>query len=278
MQNKFVPLVSIVIPCFNPGISLLRAIESLGHQSYNNIEIILVDDGSSNPLTFENMSIHFPQTLRIIRHQINKGLPCARNTGFSNAKGDYVVFLDADDWFSEDAIEHMVQAIPTGNDKFFVYCDITFEGSRTGVSSRIYKPFSQFFFNHFPYSILISRKAITWSPLYCEEFIDGLEDWDLNLKLIESGYCPIRVSKPLFHYFVSEKGMFSTITKGKYFSIWKFIQSRRKGSYALKNLSGLAISEWRIHGTRSIFPSVGMLVLSKLPLESLLNRVFKAIR
>ena len=90
------PAVTVVIPCFNQGRFLHDAIRSVFRQAYDSWEIIVVDDGSTEPHTKAVLrSLGYPRT-RIIR-QRNQGLPAARNAGMSAARGRYLVPLDADD-------------------------------------------------------------------------------------------------------------------------------------------------------------------------------------
>lgn len=99
------PLVSIVIPCFNREQEIKDAIDSTLAQTYSNIEIIVVDDGSSdNSIAVINS---YGDKLKLIA-QPNKGVSAARNNGFKSAKGEFIVFLDSDDWLSNDIVEHHV--------------------------------------------------------------------------------------------------------------------------------------------------------------------------
>ncbi|ALJ01465.1 glycosyl transferase family 2 [Rufibacter tibetensis] len=94
------PLVSVVIPCYNHGNYLLEAFESIWRQDYPAIEIIVVDDGS------KDNTRQIAQAIEgiIYIHQENQGLSAARNTGIKHAKGQFLVFLDADDWLLPGAI------------------------------------------------------------------------------------------------------------------------------------------------------------------------------
>jgi glycosyltransferase involved in cell wall biosynthesis len=94
------PLVSVIIPCYNGEAYLAEAIESALAQSYQPVEIIVVDDGStdSSPVIAQQ----FP--VRYVRHQ-NRGLTETRNRGIRESRGDYLVFLDADDRLRPEAIE-----------------------------------------------------------------------------------------------------------------------------------------------------------------------------
>jgi glycosyltransferase involved in cell wall biosynthesis len=95
------PLISVVIPCYNQAHFLAEAIESALGQSYRPLEVIVVDDGATDS-TFEVASRY--AEVRCVRHA-NRGLPAARNTGLRAARGDYVVFLDADDRLMPAALE-----------------------------------------------------------------------------------------------------------------------------------------------------------------------------
>lgn len=106
---EIVELVSIVVPVYNVKEYLKTCIESARRQTYPNLEIILVDDGSSDGS--EKIVDEFAsQDERVyVLHQKNQGLSVARNVGVQSSKGEYVFLLDADDFLREDAIEIMVQ-------------------------------------------------------------------------------------------------------------------------------------------------------------------------
>lgn len=103
------PLVSIVIPCYNVKKYLRDAVESAVQQTYRNIEIILVDDGSTDGTTelcdsfgeeYDNVSVI---------HKENGGLSSARNAGMTKSKGEFLYFLDSDDFISDITIESLVR-------------------------------------------------------------------------------------------------------------------------------------------------------------------------
>lgn len=100
-ENSNNSKVSVIITCFNYGQYLTEAIESVINQSYQNVEIIVVDDGSTDHT--QTIIKQFPQVISICTNRV--GLSAARNIGVQLSKGDYVVFLDADDFLYSNAIE-----------------------------------------------------------------------------------------------------------------------------------------------------------------------------
>ena len=98
--------VSIIVPVYNiPDDILRKCIESAINQTMKEIEIILVDDGSTNNSSFicDEYSIH-DKRIKVI-HKENSGLAAARNTGYENANGEWVTFLDSDDWIDSKTCE-----------------------------------------------------------------------------------------------------------------------------------------------------------------------------
>ena len=104
------PLVSIIVPVYNIKVYLLECVESLRKQTYSNIEIILVDDGSSDGSDIMCDELGEKDSHIHVIHQTNGGLSKARNTGLESAQGKYVGFVDSDDWLEPDMVEIMVNA------------------------------------------------------------------------------------------------------------------------------------------------------------------------
>lgn len=111
MKKSKKPLVSIVVPVYNVEPYLLRCVESMINQSYQNIEILLVDDGSrdgSGKIVDECSDLDD----RVVAiHQQNAGVSVARNVGIDRAQGEYVTFADPDDYLEHGAIQDMVDAM-----------------------------------------------------------------------------------------------------------------------------------------------------------------------
>lgn len=109
MENK---KVSIIIPCYNAEKYLNEALESIEKQTYDNIEIILIDDGSKDK-TFKLLENYKNNSLRKVKiiKQENRGVSSARNNGIINATGEYICFIDSDDIISPFFIEELVRNV-----------------------------------------------------------------------------------------------------------------------------------------------------------------------
>ncbi|MCA5004122.1 glycosyltransferase family 2 protein [Sphingobacterium bovistauri] len=107
------PLVSIIIPVYNASKTLSLTLESLRGQTYKQLELIFVNDASTDDSLFllnefkENL---LTSSVKIVNHVENQGVACARNTGLANSTGKYIYFIDADDYMSENTIHIMLDA------------------------------------------------------------------------------------------------------------------------------------------------------------------------
>ncbi len=116
-------LVSVIVPVFNVENFIDVCVESLIKQSYSNIEIILVDDGSTDSSAMLCDKWATVDTRIKVIHQANGGLSAARNTGLNHAAGEYICFVDSDDFVQKDYVKCMVDAIEdTGAEVAF--CDV----------------------------------------------------------------------------------------------------------------------------------------------------------
>lgn len=106
------PLISVVIPYYNRSAVISRAVKSALNQTYKELEVVIVDDASTEDSAIEHELVQFhDQRIRLIKHAVNKGGGAARNTGVSNARGKYIAFLDSDDeWMVTKLERQMVRA------------------------------------------------------------------------------------------------------------------------------------------------------------------------
>lgn len=116
-----IDLISVIIPVYNVEKTLKRCVDSVLEQSYTNIEIILVDDGSTDRSIeiCEQYAENFPN-IRVL-HQENNGLSETRNNGVKIAKGEYIIFLDSDDWWEADFIYQCMKKNQKSKNKYDLF-------------------------------------------------------------------------------------------------------------------------------------------------------------
>jgi glycosyltransferase involved in cell wall biosynthesis len=125
-------LVSVIIPSYNYAKFVPDAVESVLAQTYSTLEVIVVDDGSTDD-TQEVLKNRFGDRIRIL-YQENKGLPAARNTGIRNATGEFVALLDADDWWLPTKLEKQMAVMEREPAVGVVYCGSLRVNLETGSS------------------------------------------------------------------------------------------------------------------------------------------------
>lgn len=109
MQSK--PLVTVIVPIYNTSKYLQRCVKSIINQTYKKVEIILIDDGSTDcsSLMCDQFAKHDGR-IKVI-HKVNGGLSTSRNRGLDEAEGEWIVFVDSDDWIALNTIEFCVNCI-----------------------------------------------------------------------------------------------------------------------------------------------------------------------
>ena len=194
------PLVSIVVPCFNDGHYLDDSIRSVFNQTMTSFEVIVVDDGSTDPATIATIDALPWSRTRVIR-QANAGLSAARNTGMSAARGTYVVPLDADDVLEPQFLEKMVTSLERKPEAAFAACRARlFEDIDAVWIPRPYNPYQLLLSNSIIGCVLLRRDAYLAVGGYDEAMRHGNEDWELWIRLAKAGWGVVEVPEVLFRY------------------------------------------------------------------------------
>ena len=129
------PLVSIIVPIFNAGDYLSVCVESIINQSYKNIEIFLIDDGSKDN-SYDLCKKYAGCDSRVIAlHHKNQGVSYTRNLGISLAKGEYICFVDSDDYVDKNFIEKMIE--PLHKDDYDLIICRNFNCSKDAVLGEV---------------------------------------------------------------------------------------------------------------------------------------------
>jgi glycosyltransferase involved in cell wall biosynthesis len=210
MKNSPDPLVSVIIPAYNQRDYLKRAIKSACGQSYPNMEIIVVDDGSSDG-TDEEVSGLSGLGKIIYLYQKNQGTSIARNNGIEKASGDYIAFLDQDDYWESDKIEKQVRVLQACPESVLCYTDawlISPDGKKNPKTRKHFagsipegKIFFHLLFNN-PItlaSVLVRASALAQEKFVPDRYLMEVADYGLWLRFAEK-YPFSVIDEPLTYY------------------------------------------------------------------------------
>lgn len=195
------PLVSVVIPCYNYGRFLDEAIASVRAQTLRDVEIIVVDDGSTDGVTHEVLGTLEETGDVILVRQENQGAPAARNAGLRLATGLYVCCLDADDTMEPTYLEKCVLLMEGNAGVSLAYSWLRV----TGSEERIWRSESLDldrlrYYNHVSISAVFRREAGLSGGGFCAAMREGYEDWEFWLRLGAEGHRGEVIPEPLVNY------------------------------------------------------------------------------
>lgn len=181
--------ISVIIPVYNNADKIQKCLASVFNQTYKNLEVIVVDDGSTDNLL---LALTNCQNRLTILHQENKGAPAARNYGFKISSGELVIFLDADIVMKPQMIEKLYLALKTDESAAFAYSSFHFGWKKFKLWPFDYERLKKLPYIHT--SALIRREAF---PGF-DESLKKFQDWDLFLTIAERGGRGVFVPEVLF--------------------------------------------------------------------------------
>lgn len=211
--------LSIIIPVYNTEQTLGRCINSVLQSSLNNFEIILINDGSTDNSAniCESYKNNYPQQIQVI-HQKNQGLSAARNAGLDISKGQYVTFIDSDDYISKDLYCHLLEQLNVNHNIDLLEYSLVKE---TQNNTEILFNFKDFIYrNHRSYWIKTHAytHAFAWNKIYKRELFKDLrypigkkfEDVWLLPRIIQKCQTIATTSCGYYHYDYNPHGITAT--------------------------------------------------------------------
>jgi glycosyltransferase involved in cell wall biosynthesis len=195
------PTVSVIIPCFNLGPFLDEAVSSVLAQTFQDFEILIVDDGSTDAATQAVLAGYSRPKTRVFRAE-HAGLAAARNLGIGHAAGRYLCALDADDRLEPTFLEKMVGVLDNDDSLTFSSCWLRTFGAETWhwTPERCDLP-TLLWEDTVLTAALVRRDAILAVGGYDTTMPEqGDEDWDLWLTLVERGHRGAILPEILFNY------------------------------------------------------------------------------
>lgn len=194
------PRVAVVVPCYNHGKFLPETLESIRAQTYPHVDVVVVDDGSTDAETLEALTAISDQGTRVIRQE-NQGLVAARNTGVRATDAEFFLPLDADDRIEPRFVESLLRPMLENPELGYCYSYARFFDAAEGVwECPVYDPRRLLVENLSTASAIVRREAYDQVGGYSADMIHGFEDWDFWLALLSVGYHGRLVPEPLFLY------------------------------------------------------------------------------
>ena len=194
------PHVTVVVPCFDQGRYLPDALVSVFEQTYDSWEVVVVDDGSTDPETVRTIDALAMPRVRVVR-QANRGLPAARNAGVAVARGQVIVPLDADDELRPRFLDRLVGALDAAPEVAYAHCWAELFGDQDAYwVPAPFDPYRLLLSNPVVGCVAIRRDALAAVGGYAEDLARGSEDWDLWVRLSAAGLGQSVVHEPLFRY------------------------------------------------------------------------------
>jgi len=191
------PLVSIVITSHNYAAFLPEALESVLGQSHSPVEIVVVDDGSSDGSA--DVARRYP--VQVITQE-NQGVSAARNRGAAGCTGEFLMFLDADDILEHTYVSSCLHALADApRDVAYAYTGMRYFGTESRVwPSRPFRRKSLLRYNFVHASALMRREVFVASGGFDTAWRLGHEDHELWIRFLEMGYRGVLVPEPLLRY------------------------------------------------------------------------------
>lgn len=236
-------MISVIVPVYNVKDYLKQCIQSIVTQTYSEFECILVDDGSNDGSGEICDSWQQKDGRIIVLHQENQGVSAARNKGLQKAKGDYVTFIDSDDWVDADYLQSLIQPLQQDSPELVI---IGLVQEYTNGHNMVYRPsYSHSFIlnkEHIASFIDLNQQYLLYGPvvkLYKRDIIEKHHiRFDVSYSFGEDllfNYCYLEyvdkivcVSQAAYHYRIIGEGTLSTTLRLNQFEIdyqqWKVLR------------------------------------------------------
>jgi glycosyltransferase involved in cell wall biosynthesis len=250
--------VSVIIPCFNQGGFVREALESIEVLDNNAVEIIIVNDGSTDPETNKILDLLAKEGYHVI-FQNNKGLAGARNAGILEAVGDYILPLDADNQLLPGFLTRGITLFDNHPEVAVIYGNAEFFGDKSGE----WKPGSfnlqkLMLSNYIDACAMIRRSVFDSVGLYDEQMkFMGWEDWDRWLAISFAGHCFYYLDEKVFRYRVGNESMIRKLYN-------KYEKPNYLENYVHKKYVSHMGHHWILNNTIIRFKKNPILFLTKL--------------
>ena len=210
MESK----VSVIIPMYNKEKYIEQCLKSVIDQTYSNLEIIIIDD-ASNDNSLKLVKNINDNRIKIIELKENVGAGSARNRGIEISTGDYICFLDADDYWALDKLEKQVKFIEENN-YAFIYGSYDYVKNKRRKKAKVPQNmnYNQLLKNHaiFTSTVMLNMKYLKKTDIYMPKLLGG-EEYVTWWKILKTGITAYGITDTLSMYRVGEKSLSSNKIK-----------------------------------------------------------------
>lgn len=223
-------MISIIIPLYNQANKIKKCLKSIQNQTYNNYEIIIINDRSTDRLSrvIKWSKKEFGYEIEWSHNYENHGAPYARNKGFKKSKGEYLLFCDADAELTSDALKLMLKTLNKNSSASYVYSSFLWGKKLFKVGAWSKKKLENGPCIHT--MSLIRRKHFPLSGW--DESIKKLQDWDLWLTMLKDGHRGLWIDKILFK--IKPGGIYSSWLPSSIYKLMPFLPSVKKYKKAVE--------------------------------------------
>jgi glycosyltransferase involved in cell wall biosynthesis len=247
------PMVTVLIPCYNQGQFLEECLASLHAQTLSDWQALIVNDASTDGVTPALCDQFASEQVQILHLPHNHGRATARQVAVQQARGQYVLRLDADDCVAPDYLQKTLPHFDDGPKIGFVYTDYRHFGTRTGLmkferwdEATLYRR------QVAPNGALVRREAWLGSRGHRDEYNIGNEDYDFWMTLAEAGWGGVHVAEPLYLY-RNHSGSWTSqrVDDDRVFrSRMMLVEHHREGFDKFSSVNGFLADTWRDEGER----------------------------
>ena len=227
-------LLSVIIPFYNLGDYVRETVENVRAANYTPIEILIVNDGSSDPKSLEVLHDIEQQGLPNVRilHTENQGLAATRNYGAEAARGEFLTFVDADDLVEPDFFSRAIDILHRYTNVTFVYSWVQYVGDSNGIWPTWNTEFPYLLGHNMLTAFVVMRRDafLAWvrnQPIF--EY--GLEDYDGWIGLVEAGGVGVSIPQPLVRYRIRRQSMYQSSNRNQQLYLFDLLTQRHTESY-----------------------------------------------
>ena len=218
-----IPLVSIIVPVYNREDTLEKCVNSLLKQTYSNIEIVLVNDASTDEsLNISERLTHNFRQITVFTNETNSGASASRNVGIRRGSGEWLMFVDADDYidcgYISSMMEHTKNTALVASSFLKVDCDENTEARHHGLSGHqlfdqkaLCSYIDKYFYKPYEFTLLVHcwnklfrKDILTSSGIFFNEGLNQLEDVDFVSRYLQVTKGLMFVDIPGYHHLVDE--------------------------------------------------------------------------